>query len=288
MATILVILAHPDDESFGPGATLAKYAQTGTAVHYLCGTRGESGTVDPSHLKDYADVATLRTNELLCASKELGLAGVHFLGYHDSGMVGATENERDDSLHMAPLDDVATRIIGFIDKLQPDAIITHDQFGGYGHPDHIKLHEATMRAYEMQYGIKWKKNGELWQVAQGPAQGKQPPRLYFAVIPKTFIKFGVRVLPLFRQDPRKFGRNKDIDLLKIAAWDVPVTTKVGTKRFAEFKQRASACHASQQIPGNQNPIIRFIFRRNSGFEFFSRAYPPFVKGERAETGLLGD
>ncbi len=289
MSTLLVILAHPDDESFGPGGTLAKYAHTGSAVHYLCGTRGESGTVDADKLNGYADVATLRTDELLCASKVLGLAGVHFLGYRDSGMDGTNDNALADTLHMAPLDEVAQRIIGYIEKLQPDAILTHDQFGGYGHPDHIKLHKAAMRAYELLYGIEWRKEGELWQVTKGPTQAANAvPRMYFTAFPKSLIKFGVRLLPLFRQDPRKFGRNKDINLVRIASWDVPVTTKVNTKRFEETKQKASACHASQQGPGQANPFIRFLFRRNSGNEFFSRVYPPFVKGERAETGLLGD
>ena len=289
MPTILVILAHPDDESFGPGGTLAKYASTGTAVHYLCGTRGESGTVDADKMKGYADVATLRTSELLCAAKELGLAEVHFLGYRDSGMVGTGDNTLTESLHMAPLDDVARRIIGTIERLKPDAIVTHDQYGGYGHPDHIKLHEATMRAYELLYGIQWRKDGELWQVVKGPTQAaKAVPRMYFAVIPKGIIKFGVRLLPLFRQDPRKFGRNKDIDLIKIASWDVPVTTKVNTKRYEEIKQRASACHASQQASQQQSPIIRFLFRRGAGQEVFSRAYPPYVKGEKAEMGLLAE
>ena len=126
MKTLLVILAHPDDESFGPGATLAKYAQAGIAVHYLCGTRGESGTVDAEKLKGYKDVAELRTAELACAAKELGLAGVHFLGYRDSGMVGSEDNQRSDSLHAAGLDEVAERIVGYMDQLKPDVILTHD------------------------------------------------------------------------------------------------------------------------------------------------------------------
>ena len=102
MKTLLVILAHPDDESFGPGGTLAKYAREGVAVHYLCGTRGESGTVDAALLNGFANVAELRTSELMCAAKELELAGVHFLGYRDSGMVGTNDNQLTESLYAAP------------------------------------------------------------------------------------------------------------------------------------------------------------------------------------------
>jgi LmbE family N-acetylglucosaminyl deacetylase len=287
MRTLLVILAHPDDESFGPGGTLARYAHNGVSVHYLCGTRGESGTVDAHRLNGYASVGELRTAELMCAAQRLGLAGVHFLGYRDSGMAGVADNSHVESLHTAPLDDVAKRIVSYIDDLQPDAIVTHDQFGGYGHPDHIKLHEATMRAYEMRFGLEWRPLPDgLWSVARPPAG--QPPRLYFFTIPKGLVKFGVRLLPLLRQDPRKFGRNKDIDLMQIASWDVPATTRVNTRGYERFKMEASECHASQQPPAQQNRVVRFLFRRSGRVEYFSRAFPPFEQGERPETGLFGD
>lgn len=286
MATLLVILAHPDDESFGPGGTLAKYAHHGAAVHYLCGTRGESGTVDAERLNGYADVAELRTAELACAAKELRLAGVHFLGYRDSGMAGAANNGMEGTLHAAPLDEVAGRIADFIERLHPDTIITHDQYGGYGHPDHIKLHQATMRAYEQLYGIEWKLEPDgLWSVVK---QNAPAPRLYFTVIPKRLLKWGVRIMPLLRQDPRRFGRNKDIDLVQIASWDVPVTTRIDTRRYARIKQAASDCHASQQPPARGSRLVRFLFRRNQGFEYFARAYPPYRRGEKLETGLFGD
>ena len=68
------------------------------------------------------------------------------------------------------------------------------------------------------------------------------PRLYFTTIPKSLVKFGVRVMPLLRQDPRKFGRNKDIDLVQIASWDVPPTTQINTQVYVPVKIRASACH----------------------------------------------
>ena len=288
MKTLLVILAHPDDESFGPGGTLAKYARSGVAVHYLCGTRGESGTVDAEKLNGFANVAELRTGELMCAAKELELAGVHFLGYRDSGMVGTADNQLAESLYAAPLDEVAGRIIGYIEDLKPDVILTHDQYGGYGHPDHIKLHQATVRAYQIKYGVQldYGSNGLMTlKSAQDPelaGPNVTVPRLYFTTIPKGFVKFGVRVMPLFRQDPRKFGRNKDIDLVQIASWDVPPTTQINTQPYVDVKTRASACHASQQPPPQQNPLVRFMFRRGAGKEFFARAYPPAQPGARRE------
>ena len=284
MKTLLVILAHPDDESFGSGGTLSKYAHEGVAVHYLCGTRGESGTVDADKLNGFKNVAELRTSELMCASKELGLAGVHFLGYRDSGMVGSDDNKNAESLNSAPLDEVAQRIVGHIERLKPDVIVTHDQYGGYGHPDHIKLHLATVRAYELQYSIKldYAPSGLMTLANNQQPTTHHIPRLYLTAFPKGLVKFGVRVMPLLRQDPRKFGRNKDIDLVQIASWDVPATVQVNTKAYVMMKERASACHASQQAPAQQNRFVRFMFRRNAGKEFYARAYPPVNKGEQTE------
>ena len=182
MRTLLAIFAHPDDESFGPGGTLAKYAYNGVAVHYVCGTRGEAGTVDPERLNGYPDVGALRTAELMCAARVLRLAGVHFLGYRDSGMAGTESNSLPESLHAAPLDEVASRIIEHIERLRPDVIITHDPFGGYGHPDHIKLHRATLRAYELRYGVEWTLEADgRWVSARQNAP--TAPRLFFATLP---------------------------------------------------------------------------------------------------------
>jgi LmbE family N-acetylglucosaminyl deacetylase len=286
MRTLLAIFAHPDDESFGPGGTLAKYAYNGVAVHYLCGTRGESGTVDPERLNGYPNVAALRTAELMCAARALRLAGVHFLGYRDSGMAGAQTNTQTGTLHAALLDEVAERIIEHIARLRPDVIITHDQYGGYGHPDHVKLHRATLRAYALRYGIEWEHQSDgRWLPIR---QDAPAPRLYFATFPKTLLRWAVRILPLLGQNPRRFGRNGDIDLVQIASWNVPITTRIDTRRYVAIKQQAADCHASQLSFGRRSRIQRFLFRRNQGTEYFSRALPPYQRGEPLETGLFGD
>ncbi len=294
MKSMLVILAHPDDESFGPGGTLAKYARAGVAVHYLCGTRGESGTVDAAKLNGFKDTAELRTAELMCAASELKLASVDFTGYRDSGMVGTADNTNVDSLHSAPLDDVAARILERINKLKPDVIITHDQYGGYGHPDHIKLHHATLRAYEIKYGLKidlsnWNADTKTPGVVVSNVARNETyrgnhdvaPVLVFTTFPKGLMRWAARLLPLFGQNPRKFGRNKDINILQIAEWDLPTTTIIDTRETTEVKERASSCHASQQIPARGgNPIVRLFFRRAAGKEFFSQVYPAVQAGSR--------
>ena len=91
--TILSVLAHPDDESFGMGGTLAHYANRGVSVHLICATRGEVGEVDPEYLENFESIAERRESELRCAANKLGLSGVHFLDYRDSGMPGSEDNQ---------------------------------------------------------------------------------------------------------------------------------------------------------------------------------------------------
>ena len=145
---LLAVFAHPDDESFGPGGTLAKYAAEGAEVWLVCATDGNAGTVDAAMLDGYASTGQLRAAELCCAAQALGLAGVDWLGYRDSGMAGAAENAHPDSLFQAPLDEVAGKIVVSIRRHRPQVIICDNQFGGYGHPDHIKLHQATLAAFD--------------------------------------------------------------------------------------------------------------------------------------------
>lgn len=290
MSVLLAIFAHPDDESFGIGGTLARYASRSVSVHYLCGTRGESGTVDPEFMQGYSDVSDLRSAELECASRELGLAGVHYLGYRDSGMPGSPDNRHPNSLFSASIDDVAQRIIQAVDRLQPDVVITHDKFGGYGHPDHIKLYHGTIRAYEMRYGVALgdPPGGAPEPKSASQAFAERPPRLYVTAFPKNLLKFGVKVLPLFGQNPRRFGRNQDIDLVEMSTWVVPVTARIDVGEYAAAKERASACHLSQRpLTTQSNPVIRLIFRRSNQVEAFSRLYPPVAPGEKVERELLG-
>src|SRR5262245_51942144 len=109
--TLLVVYAHPDDESFGNAGTLARYAAEGVAVHYACATRGECGEVAPELLDGYADIAALRSAELACAAETLGLAAVHFLGYRDSGMAGSPDNQHPDALVQAASDRLASQVV---------------------------------------------------------------------------------------------------------------------------------------------------------------------------------
>ncbi|MHC4293871.1 MAG: PIG-L family deacetylase, partial [Planctomycetota bacterium] len=145
--TLVFFGAHPDDESFGIGSTLAQYAATGVKTYYICSTGGEVGTVDPKHLNGYDTIKILRSVELECAGRVLGLTGISYLGYRDSGMRGSDDNKHPDSLVMAPIEKVALQMVRIIREIKPDVVITHNVDGGYGHPDHIATHNATVKAF---------------------------------------------------------------------------------------------------------------------------------------------
>ena len=121
--TILAVLAHPDDETFGLGGTLTLYSQKGYDVYYLCATRGEAGSADAEFMKGFKDTAEMRTDELMRATKILGLKGVYFLGYRDSGMPGTEENKHPDAQINHSIDEVAGRIVKHIRELIVDETV---------------------------------------------------------------------------------------------------------------------------------------------------------------------
>jgi N-acetyl-1-D-myo-inositol-2-amino-2-deoxy-alpha-D-glucopyranoside deacetylase len=203
--TLLSVLAHPDDESFGMGGTLALYAQRGVAVHLICATRGEAGDVDEPYLQGFRSKAERRESELRCAAMKLGLAGVQFLGYRDSGMPGTPDNQHPQALINAPLEQVAAQVAYAIRALRPQVVLTFDPIGGYKHPDHIAIHKATVRAFELAGQADY----------QDGLPPYQPEKLYFHVIPKGYLRLAVGLMPLFGRDPRHFGRNGDVDLISL-------------------------------------------------------------------------
>jgi len=259
--------AHPDDETFGMGATLALYALRGVKVYYVCSTRGEAGTVDPELMKGYATIGDLRGNELKCAAQVLGLADIIYLGYRDSGMQGSEQNKHSDALAMAPIEEAAGKMVKIIRELKPDVVLTHDS-GGYGHPDHIATHNAAVKAF---YAA-----GDPAQYPEaGPAF--RPLKLYFGVRPRRYMRLMIKLMPLFGQDPHHFGRNKDVDMTKTMGVEYPFHAVIRlTKQAREIRIRAAACHASQG--GGQPRRGPWLFRINDMFhrqqDYFMREYPP--------------
>lgn len=273
---LLAVLAHPDDESFGTGGTLALYASQGVKVYLVCGTRGESGEVDPEYLEGYQSISARREQELRCAAQILGLTGVHFLDYRDSGMQGSADNTHPRALAAAPVDEVAAKVVRYIRTLKPQVVITFDPIGGYHHPDHIAIHKATLRAF---YAA-----GDPDQFPDSLPSYK-PQKLYFHTIPRGFLRFGVRILPLFGIDPHKWGRNNDIDLVEVAKVDYPTHAVVDYRQVAQRKDEASACHASQGGSMMVRGVMGWLMRLFGRKENYMRAYPPPEPG-RVEKDLF--
>lgn len=263
--TLLAVLAHPDDESFGLGGTLALYSSKGYDVYYVCATRGEAGTVDEEHLRGFKDTAEMRTAELMKAAQALGLKEVFFLGYRDSGMPGTEPNQHPDAQINAPVDEVAGRVVKYIRDLKPEVVLTFDPIGGYKHPDHIHIHKATVLAFENS------DNASFHPEAGAPFKAKA---LYYQVFPKGLLKAAVRLMPLFGKDPTKFGRNGDINIKELADVSFPIHVRLNVQSVSEAKRKASEAHASQGGMQMRRGLMGFITRFLGEKEDYMQAYPP--------------
>lgn len=267
--TLLAVLAHPDDESFGMGGTLALYARRGVDVHVICATRGEAGEMGGTFLEGYSDASERRISELTCAAEKLGLAGVHFLNYRDSGMTGSPENDHPQALVNAPIEEVAGEVVHFIRKLRPQVVVTFDPIGGYKHPDHIAMHEATVLAFEAA-GDPGAYPGDL--------PPYRPQKLYYHTISRTFLRIGVRLIRLFGRDPTKWGQNQDINIAELADVEFPVHAEVDFRSVRKLKQEASACHESQGGSAMIRGLMGLIVRLTGFKETYMREQPPPVEG----------
>ena len=264
--TMLVCLAHPDDETFGMGGTLALYARRGVQIHLVCATRGDVGDVDSDLLKGFNSVAERRESELRCAAQILGLADVHFLGYRDSGMPGTPDNHHPHALAAQPVDEVAAKVVHFMRLYQPQVVVTSDPIGGYKHPDHIAIHKATVRAFKLSADSNY----------QDDLPPFKPDKLYYQTMPKQFIRWAVRLAPLLRMDPHHFGRNKDIDLASLLQeGDFPIHARINCKSVRQTRDEATACHSSQLGGGGmaQRGPVAFLRRYFGLTETFMLAYP---------------
>jgi len=263
---ILSVLAHPDDESFGMGGTLAKCASEGVKVTLICATRGEAGEVDPECLVGYDSIADLRVHELNCAAKALGIENVHLLSYRDSGMTGSVDNEHPRALINAPLDEVAGKIAEYIREIKPQVVLTFDPVGGYRHPDHIFINRATTK------GVSLARDPEF----ESSSPPYQPSRLFYHTIPRRFIRFNVRLLRMLGKDPSKYGKNQDIDLTQLAEDDFPIHARISYGPYRSAKLAASACHASQGGRGlTRGPMRLFAWLFGGrAQDQFMQAYPP--------------
>ncbi|MFQ5592869.1 MAG: PIG-L deacetylase family protein [Anaerolineae bacterium] len=278
---LLAVFAHPDDESFGPGGTLARYAAEGADVHVLIMTDGAVGSVDPEAVDDETDLAAVRTRELHQAMDVLQ-ATLYQFQYRDSGMAGSETNLHPDSLVQADQDEVTGRVVRLIREIQPQVVMTHDPAGGYFHPDHIAVNKIVTRAFQLAGDASAYRD----QIEQG-LTAYQPQKLYYTALPRTFIKWAVRLLRLLRKDPTRFGRNGDIDLTRLGTPDELIHTWIDVSDYLDTKMLAGAAHRSQGGgPGFQRYFPGFIVRRMFGREMFIRAHPTPAPNTPVERDLF--
>ena len=272
---ILCVVAHPDDPEFFAGATLARWVAEGHNVSYVLITGGQKGTVRTDITPH--QLAELREGELRCAAGHLGLKDVFFLDYRDSGMPGSPDNQHPDAQVAHSVDEVAGKVVRYIREIKPDIVLTFDPIGGYRHPDHIHIHNATVMAFE-------KASDPAFHPESGPAF--QPKKLFFHTFPRGFLKLAVKIMPLFGQNPRKFGRNGDIDMKSIAEVDFPTHARIDISQVQPIKAAASACHASQGGIGMRGGIMGLFIKLFGEHEEYMQAYPVITGSWKIKTDLI--
>jgi len=276
---LLSVLAHPDDETFGMGGTLALYAQQGVEVHLICATRGELGDIDDEYKERIKSAACLRTQELRCATKILGIDQLHILNYRDSGMPGSEANGHPKALAAQPIDQVAAEVAHLIRQIRPDVVVTFDPIGGYRHPDHIAIQLATEKAFELAADTDFDDPSGLPPF--------QPEKLFYHTINRTFLRIVVWVLRLIGKDPRRFGRNQDVDLVSIAEVDFPTHVRVKYKPVKDIKAQAVLCHASQGGADMDKGFRGFVTRLFGSYDdLFMQAFPQPEEGQKVKRDLF--
>jgi N-acetyl-1-D-myo-inositol-2-amino-2-deoxy-alpha-D-glucopyranoside deacetylase len=265
VSTLLLVHAHPDDESIATGGVMAKAHDEGRRIVLVTATRGEVGEIFVLDEKETRPkLGEVREGELRAAAKVLGVDRLELLGYRDSGMKGTADNDDPRSFHRAPLLQAATHVAGIMREERPDVVVTYGPEGGYGHPDHIKAHEVTIAALDLL-----------------DAEGWRPAKAYFNVVPQSVIE-------RWRQEARARGRDDGDDMIGWA--DEDVTTHVDVRRWIDRKRRAFDAHVTQSglLPmemTRQHQIFEMAF----GTEWYVLARGGLGGSERPErdhfTGL---
>ena len=262
---LLLVHAHPDDETINNGATMAYYAREGVDVTLVTCTRGEEGEILVPELVHLASnredkLGEHREIELANAMRVLGVKDHRFLGaptkkWRDSGMMGTPPNNRPDVFWNAQLDEAANYLVEIINEIRPNVMITYDENGGYGHPDHIQAHRVAMRAADLAREVGW-----------------DIPKIYWNTIPRSVIEEGIEAMK--GTGTQFFGVEKADDF-PFAAPDELVTSVIDAEDFAALKMDAMRAHPTQiSVDG---PF--FALSDNLGFKVWGREFYRLVRGK---------
>jgi LmbE family N-acetylglucosaminyl deacetylase len=164
-----------------------------------------------------------------------------------------------------PVEEVAGQVVEYIRELKPDIVLTFDPIGGYRHPDHIHIQRAATLAFEKAA------DASFYPEAGSPFQ---PGALYYHVFPRWFLRWMTLLMPFFGLNPRKWGRNKDIDLRALAEVQFPTHVRINIRPVSETKREAGSCHASQGGIQMRRGLMGFVSKAFGEQEDYMRAYPP--------------
>lgn len=259
---LALVHAHPDDETINNGVTMAHYVALGHQVLLISCTRGEEGEVlipELGHLASSQEdkLGEHREKELAAAMKILGVDNFSFLGdperrYRDSGMIGTEPNDRKDSFWQSDIEEGAKDLLKIILEFKPHVLITYDEFGGYGHPDHIKAHQISMRASEMARPI--------WEIK----------KIYQNAIPVSIIEAGIEAMK--DSETSFFGVERAEDF-PFAKPDELVTTVISNDLLIDKKMEAMKAHATQiTVDGPFFALSNHVGAKVWGQEFYTLVY----------------
>ncbi|MFI6687660.1 N-acetyl-1-D-myo-inositol-2-amino-2-deoxy-alpha-D-glucopyranoside deacetylase [Streptomyces sp. NPDC050485] len=239
---LLLVHAHPDDESINNGATMAKYAAEGAQVTLVTCTLGEEGEVIPPSLAHLAPdreggLGAHRIGELAAAMKELGVGDHRFLGgpgrFRDSGMMGVEQNHRAGAFWNAEVDEAAAYLVEVIRSVRPQVLVTYDPDGGYGHPDHIQAHRVAMRAAELAAESAYRHDlGEPHGIA----------KIYWNRVPRPVAEHAFAELRAANPD---FPGISAIDDVPGVVDESDITAEIDGSAYAAAKSAAMRAHETQ-------------------------------------------
>jgi N-acetyl-1-D-myo-inositol-2-amino-2-deoxy-alpha-D-glucopyranoside deacetylase len=240
---LLLVHAHPDDETIGTGATMAKYAASGARVTLVTCTLGEAGEIlvpELQHLAADQDDALgpERIRELAAAMAVLGVTDHRFLGgpgrWRDSGMMGLATNDDPRCFWQADLDEAVGALVSVMREVRPQVVVTYNAFGGYGHPDHIQAHRVTVAAFDASADpTRYPDAGEPWA----------PSKLYETAIPVSVLRAGHEALTALGDDAP--FEVVDPDELTLGTPDDEVTTAIDARDHLPAKLAAMRAHRTQ-------------------------------------------
>jgi LmbE family N-acetylglucosaminyl deacetylase len=248
VATVVFVHAHPDDEAIFTAGTMCLLSGAGHRVVLVVATGGELGlphedAAGPAHL------AALRRDETAEASSHLGVARTHFLDYHDSGMAGDPENDAPGSLWSTDVAEVADAVAAVLRQEDAEALVTYDETGIYGHPDHVQVHRASKMA----------------------ADEVGTPTVYEATVDREYLHF---VETHLVEEAILAG---DLGMVRshLGLPSVMITNAIDVSSELDRKRAAMAAHASQ-IPETTSAFQLGLeqFSAVYGWEWFVRHGPP--------------